>query len=410
MNQKHNQTFWVFIVSLLEMSALGMIIPLIPYLGRQFGADDLQVGLLMSIYSLLQCGAGPFWGSLSDQKGRKFVLLLSLFFTFLSYLWFALAPSLLHLFFSRALAGVFGAGAVSSFALISDLTPPKTRSKNLSLIGAAFGLGFIIGPLCGGVLSSFQNQMAATALAAGVFCLAGFFLTFFFIKKEKQKTFTSDSDVLIQSHFLSSYFYQALKNSVFKKILFLFFILSLCLTLVEAPLFLWMKDQFEWPLAQSYWGFAYMGLALALSQGFFARILIPHWGEQKITSWGFTLFFLGLFGFCFSNIGWTAFFAFAIPFGYGFAYAGLTGSTSLLAGKIIQGRVFGIHQSLSSMTRIIGPALGGWLYRDLSPKAPFLTAGVLALMGFLFCFLFKKSFFCGKKKPHYKAEADKFGK
>ena len=380
---------------------MGMIIPLIPYLSRHFGADGLQVGLLMSVYSLLQCGGGPFWGSLSDRKGRKFVLLLNLFFTFLSYLWFALAPSLLYLFFARALAGVFGAGTVSSFALMSDLTLPQKRSKNLGLIGAAFGLGFIIGPACGGFLSSFQNQMAITALTAGGSCLIGFFLAFFFIKKDTPKALSlseSKSSPLIQSHFLSPHFYQALKNPVFKKILLLFFILSLCLTLVEAPLFLWMKDQFEWPLARSYWGFSYMGMALALSQGVFARFLIPLWGERKISLWGFVLFFFGLFGFCFSNIGWTAFFAFIIPFGYGLAYVCLTGSMSLLAQKFIQGRVFGIHQSLSSIARIIGPACGGWLYRDFNPKAPFITAGVLAVLGFLFSLLFKKSYSRYKKK------------
>ena len=136
----------VFLLILLEFCAFGMIIPLSPYLARDFGADDLQVGLLMSVYSLAQLIMAPFWGNLSDHLGRKPVILTCLLGSTVFYLWFAFSHTLSSLFLTRILAGAFGGVMPVAMACIADLTGEKSRSKNMGLIGASIGLGFMIGP------------------------------------------------------------------------------------------------------------------------------------------------------------------------------------------------------------------------------------------------------------------------
>ena len=377
-----SQITWVFLAVLMELSALGMMIPVIPYMARHYGADALQVGLLMSIYSAVQCLVSPFWGRWSDRIGRRPILILSMVCTSLSYLWFYLSPSLIHLFLSRAFAGAVGVSVSTSFAFISDLTERESRSKNMALVGAAFGLGFVIGPLLGSLLASYGQGIVA--LGASIVCLLGLVSAVFKIKEsyseisEKPKT---------------SYFHRfslAFKSSSLRKILFLFFIVSIGLTLVEAPLFLLMKDQFDWPQSMSSLGFAYIGFILALTQGFFVRSWIPLFGEKKVNLWGLLLLAFGLFGLCIPDLRGVAFAVTLLALGFGCSYTCLTGMISLLTKRTHQGGVLGIHQSVSSISRILGPALGGWIYGKWGYQVLFLFAGGVVGVGLILSLLFRK--------------------
>ena len=379
-----SQIIWIFLAVLMELSALGMMIPVIPYTAGNYGASALQIGLLMSIYSAVQCLVSPFWGRWSDRAGRKPVLLLSMFCTSLSYLWFYFSPSLLHLFLSRAFAGAMGVSVSTSFAFISDLTERKGRSKNMALVGAAFGLGFVIGPLLGGVLDHY------TAFGAGLVCLLGLLIGIFKIKESYSKTSprkpsSAPSDT---SYFLK--FSMALKDSSLRKLLFLFFILSIGLTLVEAPLFLLMKDQFDWPQSWSSLGFAYIGFILAVTQGFFVRSWIPLFGEKKVNLWGLFLLAFGLFGLCIPDLRWTAGAVTLLALGFACSYTCLTGMISLITKKTHQGSVLGVHQSVSSISRILGPVFGGWIYGKWGYQILFLFAGIVVIAGFLLSFFFRK--------------------
>ena len=370
----------------MELSALGMTIPLIPYMARNFGADGLQVGLLMSLYSIIQCLLSPLWGLLSNRLGRKPILLMSLLGTALSYLWFAFAPNLSHLFYSRAMAGAFGVTVGTSFAFIADHTSAHQRSTNMALIGAAFGLGFTMGPLLGALLTQMQSgglPFSLTAMGAFALCLFGFLICWFFLKEDRKQKNPAAS-----FSFFGSDFFQSLKKPELKGVLLLFFILSFSLTLVEAPLFLLMKDHFHFPQAQASLGFAYIGLVLALTQGGLARRWIPRWGESLVNRLGLLILALGFFALCspelFVFVGALA----VMALGYALSYVCLTGAVSLLAKE--QGGTLGLHQSLSSLARILGPALGGFMYRDLSHKAPLIAAGGLAALGLLLSVLFKR--------------------
>ncbi len=398
----------VFSIVLMEFTAFGMIIPLSPYLARDFGADDLQVGLLMSVYSLAQLIFAPLWGYLSDRLGRRPIILICLVGSSLFYLWFAFAQTLGTLFLTRVLAGVFGAVMSVAMACIADITGEKERSKNMGLVGAGIGLGFIIGPLLGGVFGLFGQYLGSTppfgssfsAFGAFLICVLNLSLAFFFLKEsflKSKKSFLNLKSILVNFKEIHKSrvksLMQAIRFPVLKQVLFMYFVLTLALAGIEASLFLYVRDKLSWSHFPSSMGFTYIGLMMVLTQGFLVRKLIPIFGENKIALWGFVLAGVGFAGVGLTN--WLWFLAISVTFlcvGYGLASTCLSGAVSLLTGRDQQGGIFGVHQSLFSLARIIGPALGGWFYRDLNPSAPFYMSGLLAFFALLVCLSLKGKF------------------
>ena len=387
-----------------------MIIPLAPILAREFGADGLQVGFLISIYSFVQFLFAPFWGRLSDTFGRKPVFLCGLFGVSLAHIWFAFSDSFTHLFLSRALAGFFGANIVIAMASIADVTSPEKRSKNMGLIGLAFGLGFTFGPVLGFLFILLGKHLGSeppygesfAAFGAALLCFLNFIVSGFLLKESliSKKRFSPGNFFLSSFKKSSSFFSRpsfelitkAFQTPTRGKVLFLSFILWLALAQIEPVLILLVQDDFGWDKTSAYWGFAYIGFLMALTQGVLVRKLVPLLGERQINQWGLALVFLGLLliGSSLSTppfipraslvvlaLGVTLF-----SLGYSLAYTSLSGVLSLLSPKEEQGNIFGVNQSLSSLARILGPMLGGWFYRDLSHSSPFLAAGIMGAGAF----------------------------
>ena len=403
----------IFSIVLMEFTAFGMIIPLSPYLARDFGADDLEVGLLMSVYSLAQLVFAPLWGYLSDRLGRRPIILACLVGSSFFYLWFSFATTLQTLFFTRVLAGVFGAVMSVSMACIADVTGEKERSKNMGLVGAAIGLGFVIGPFLGGVFGFLGRYWGSVppfgssfaAFGAFLVCVVNLIITFCFLKESFVKSDYSSLSVKnillnikkihqsrVQQLFL------AIRYPILKKVLSMYFILTLALAGIEASLFLYVRDRLDWSHFPASLGFTYIGLMMVFTQGFLVRKLIPAFGEYKTVMWGLIIAGIGFAGVGMTN--WLWFLAISVTLlcvGYGLASTCLSGAVSLLTNKDQQGGIFGVHQSLFSLGRIMGPALGGWFYRDISPSSPFFISGLLALFA-LFVGLSLKSRFPQKGK------------
>lgn len=398
----------IFSIVLMEFTAFGMIIPLSPYLARDFGADDLEVGLLMSVYSLAQLMFAPLWGYLSDRLGRRPIILACLVGSSFFYLWFSFATTLQTLFFTRILAGVFGAVMSVSMACIADVTGEKERSKNMGLVGAAIGLGFIIGPFLGGVfgflgrywgdIPPFGSSFAA--FGAFLVCLVNLIITFCFLKESFVKSDHSSlsvKDILLNIKNIHQsrirQLLSAFRYPVLNRTLFMYFILTLALAGIEASLFLYVRDRLSWSHFPASIGFTYIGLMMVFTQGFLVRKLIPAFGEYKTVMWGLVVAGIGFAGVGMTN--WLWFLAISVTLlciGYGLASTCLSGAVSLLTSRDQQGGIFGVHQSLFSMGRIMGPALGGWFYKDISPSSPFFISGLLALFALLVGFSFKSRF------------------
>ena len=411
---KNKDLIKIFIVIFTEITAFGMVIPLTPILARSFGEESLKIGLLISAYSMVQFILAPFWGRLSDHFGRKPILLLGFTGSALAHLFFSFSDSFTDIVISRLLAGFFGGNVVIASAYIADVTSLKNRSKNLGLIGMAFGAGFTIGPLLGFLFillgsSISQNQpfgIYFSSMGASLLCCLNLIFAFFFLKeslsnKQSLKTIFQKHSFFKRPDLLS--LWNSFKTPKLGVVLMMSFILWFSLAHIEPVLILLVQDDFLWDKKTAYASFIYIGVLMVFSQGYLVRKWIPKWGEALVNRLGLMTMSLGLlmiagssflvfysaprFALFFLAVGVTAF-----AIGYSLSNTSLNGALSLLSPESQQGKIFGVNQSLSSMARIIGPALGGWFYQHLNRPSPFLFAGVLSLTAFLIAILTKKGF------------------
>ncbi|MBC6415876.1 MAG: MFS transporter [Bdellovibrionales bacterium] len=406
----------IFLVILADITAFGMVIPLTPILARSFGEESFKIGLLISAYSMVQFLFAPFWGRLSDRFGRRQVLLLGFLGSCLAHLFFAFSESFQDIIFSRILAGCFGGNVVIASAYISDITSPSQRSKNLGLIGMAFGAGFTLGPLLGFLFIILGSQLGDLApfgvyfasMGASFLCILNFFFSLFFLeeslssKKNLKSVFKNNT--LFKRPSLG-HLWASLKTPHLGLVLIMSFILWFSLAHIEPVLILLVQDDFSWSKKLAYSSFIYIGMLMVLTQSWIVRQWIPKWGESFVNLLGLIFMSLGLIG-----IGVSIFFiqpgtgffslAFFILFfgvtgfsvGYSLSSTCLNGTISLLTSSKVQGGIFGVNQSLSSMARIFGPALGGWVYQNVNHQSPFLFAGFLSLLVFFIAFFSKEKF------------------
>lgn len=377
----------IFITVFLYLLGFGIIIPIIPLLSRDFGATAFESGLLMSIYSLMQFTCSPIWGRLSDKYGRRPIILICLIGEGLAYIMFAHASTLVGLFVARFFAGIFSGSISTASAYISDITPPEKRSSGMAIIGAAFGLGFMFGPALGGVLvllaqsfstaTHFEAQFSAYFVA--LLCFANFVFGYFKLTESRDLTAPLRA---AQSRFALLFHYFSSKT--LSPLLFIFLLSSLSMAIMEATLILFMKERFNWDLKTVSFGFAYIGVVIVFTQGYLVRKILPLYGEKKVMRVGLFLMFIGLGAIGIApNVWWMALLMTFLGLGSGMVNPATMGSISLLADKDEQGVVMGVTQSMASLGRIIGPALGGFLFGALHIEAPFFTSGFLALSAFI---------------------------
>lgn len=380
----------IFLTVLIDLIGFGIIIPLSPYLATHFGADALDVGLLMAVYSGAQFLFAPFWGQLSDRIGRRPIILVSLLGGGLSYILFAFATQLWVLYVARALAGFFGANISTAFAYMADITSEKDRSKGMGLIGAAFGLGFVIGPFLGGFFGEVGKYLgdlppfgeSFAAIVAAVICL-GNFVAAYFVLEESLKDRSAARQRGSRLKNLSEYF----QRPVLPILYVMFFFTTLAMANMEAASFLYVKDKFGWNLKEASFGFAYIGLIMVFTQGYLIRKVLPLWGERKTLIIGLITFFISLFWIGSSNDITNLAISFTLlALGNGLLHPSISGSISLSAKPNEQGAVMGVSQSLASMGRILGPVAGGFIYKEWGMSFPFWAGGGLGALAALLCF------------------------
>lgn len=383
--QRKSQLITIFLTVFIYLLGFGIVIPILPLLSRDFGADAVQTGLLLSVYSLMQFMFAPFWGRVSDRFGRRPVLLGCLLGEGLTYILFAISRDLPTLFIARALAGFFGASISTASAAISDITPPNERSKGMALIGAAFGLGFVFGPALGGLLSLWGKQISeaphfetsfAMYWVAGI-CFVTAAFGFRFLKEtlnpEHRSSHRTGRLELLTRNF---------RRPTVGVLMTVFFLASFAMSSMEANLVLFMKEKFSWGIREVSFGFAYVGVVIVFTQGFLVRRLLPRIGERLTMRWGLACFAIGLAGIAFApglaTLGVTMTF---LAVGNGLTNPSILGSISLLTPPNEQGSTMGSTQSLSSLGRIVGPAVGGFLFERLQISAPFIVSSLLAALG-----------------------------
>ncbi len=346
-------------------------------------------GLLLVAYSVMQFISSPVLGSLSDKFGRRPILLISLFGLGIDYIFLAFAPTIAWLFAGRIFAGICGASITTASAYIADVSEPEKRAQNFGLIGAAFGLGFIIGPVIGGVFARYGVHVPFM-IAAGLSLinwLYGYFILPESLKLENRRDFDWKRANPIGA------LKQIKKYPALLGLLGSLLILYIAAQATQSIWSYYTIEKFNWNAAWVGYSLGFVGITVAIVQGGLIRIIIPKIGNKKSIQVGLILYVIGFITFSLANKGWMMF-AFIIPY----ALAGITGPAiqGIISKQIPaneQGEIQGIMTGLMSLASIFGPLLMTNLFfyftdKDAAiyfPGAPFMMAAVLTCIAILIC-------------------------
>lgn len=372
----------IFTTVFIDLVGFGMIIPLVGIYGRHFGATGLELAVLGSIYSLMQFLFAGFWGKLSDRYGRRPILLMSLAGSVVTYLWFAQAGSVLSLIVSRALGGIFAANISTAQAYIADITTEKDRAKGMGLLGAAFGIGFTIGPPLGGIAGA-KIGLWAPGLIAATLCFLNLILAFFRLKESLPEELRMKAQVNRIKKSLSPRLIQEFSKTASFLPILIFFVATYAFSNLEQVFSLFLQNKFELPTEDAAYKtgmlLMFSGLVSVVIQGGLIRKLVPRFGEHRLIYAGLLIQAAAMIGFSFAPT-YASLFWLCIPLslGSGLLNPSLSSWISKSAPAERQGEVLGLSQGFSSLARILGPFSGLSLFA-FNIHAPFIWGAVTLL-------------------------------
>ena len=383
MAKRNSGLVFIFITLLIDIIGLGIIIPVLPSLIRELTGGTLSEasmygGWMLFAYASMQFVCAPIMGGLSDRYGRRPVLLASLFGFGVDYIFLAFAPTLAWLFVGRVIAGIMGASFTTGAAYIADVSTPETRAQNFGIIGAAFGLGFIIGPLLGGLLEEYGSRvpfMVSAGLSL-VNWLYGFFVLPESLKPENRRKFEWSRANPISS-LLNLKRYPVIIGLVASLIM-----VYISAHAVQTNWAYYTMEKFQWTPRIVGMSLAVVGLVFAIVQGGLIRIIIPKLGNERSVYVGLGLNASGLFLFALATQTWMMF---AITVVYclgGIAGPALQGIISTQVPANEQGELQGALTSLMSVTSIVGPPMMTLTFSYFTnSQTPFYLPGAPMLLG-----------------------------
>ena len=387
----------IFLTIAIDLIGFGIIIPLNPYLAKYFNATGTQVGLLMFTYAIFQLCFAPFWGYLSDLFSRRSILLISLLGSAVAHFYMAFASELWMLFLARGMGGFFGASISVATAYIADITHSTSRAKNMGIIGAAFGLGFVLGPAISGGLSYLSTRwgldgpfrIAFPALGASLICFANFIFAYYKLPEPKKvEAYHSNPKELLTKIKIWKSFVSYIRHPLLGKLLMAEMLLTIGMGQMEATFALFLKEVFSWSVTMTSFAFVYIGFMMVFTQGYLIRKLMPIYGEKTLLFIGIVISLLAMLTMASSffvsqyAIWILALAVTTLALGNGFYTPALLGIVSLTTRQSEQGRVMGIYQSYMSIGRMIGAVLGGFLF-DYLAALPYFSSSLVMLIALL---------------------------
>lgn len=378
--------FFIFITLLIDCTGLGIIIPVVPTLIQQLTGASVSGaatygGWLTFAYASMQFVFAPVLGNLSDRYGRRPIILISLLGLGIDYIFLYLAPDLFWLFIGRIISGICGASFTTASAYIADISSDEKRAQNFGMIGAAFGLGFILGPLLGSLFSQFGVRVPF--LVAAILSLAnsayGYFALPESLPANNRRAFewrrANPLGSLLQLHK-----YPATMGLISATVL-----VYIAGHAAQSTWTYFTMERFGWNEQWVGYSIAFVGVSIAVVQGGLIRPAMKWLGQNRSVYVGFVFAIVGLLLFAFASQGWMMF-AFMIPYALG----GISGPAmqGILSGKVPsseQGELQGALTSLMSVTSIVGPLLMTSLFAYFTaasspvyfPGAPFIMAALL---------------------------------
>lgn len=364
---------------LIDFTGFGLVLPWMPFWAERLGANPLAVGLLVTIYSLAQFIFTPVLGSLSDRYGRKPVIFTSLIIEAVSLAFSGLAWSLPILALARFIGGLGASNIGSAQAVVSDVTTPQERARGMGIIGACIGLGFVLGPALGGVLSPLGPSFIFLA-AAGI-AVINALLVFFFLPEThgKRESATNRHPLAVFTSWSNIWRYPLIGRLVCINLLF-----TIAFTGMEAIFPIFAQHNFNWGAMQTGYIFTYVGVVVVLMQGGLVRQLVKVWREQVLLRIGLLLLALGLFLLAFSTQIALLFVSLGVlSIGEGAITPMISTLLSFASAEDRQGEIQGLAQGMAGLGRILGPVIASSLYALSGPSSPFVTGGILGVLAFV---------------------------
>lgn len=360
----------LFVVVFVDLLGFGMVIPTMPTYAASMGAPEAWIGLLMTGYSAMQFFFAPIWGRISDQAGRRKVMLVSIAMTALAFFVYALAPTWGWLLAARLFAGIATANLAIARAFVADLTTPETRAKGMGIIGASFGLGFILGPFFGAVLSAHVSPAAPGYAAAALAAVNG--VAAFFILPDPPVQALADR----RPRFAA--LRKDMRQPGIRRVLLISLLAILAFSALEATFALLAKDAFALDQGHVGYVFAYIGVLAVVVQGGLIGPLTRRFGERKLLLAGLALQAVSFALLPFSrSLGGLLVVLVPLSLGSGLTSPSLSALLSRMAHKDDQGGTMGIGESASALGRILGPESGTWTYARVGHAFPYVAGGAL---------------------------------
>ena len=378
---------FIFIAVLVDSIGVGIILPVLPRLIMQLTGVSVDRsaaygGWLSFVYALMQFFCAPVLGNLSDRFGRRPVLLFALLAFGCDYLIMGYAPAIGWLFVGRLIAGAAGASFTPAYAYVADVTPPQRRAQSFGLVGAAFGVGFIVGPAIGGLLGGFGPR--APFFTAGTIALANATLGYFALP-ESLPLAARRPFHWARANPLGT-LAQMRRHPAVLLMLGALFLWQLAQQVLPSTWAFYTIFKFHWTIAEVGYSLAFVGAAMAIAQGVFTRVLIP-WmgGERRAALAGVGCALLAYLGYAFASAGWMMYVVSLTTLLFALTYPSMNALTSQQIPANAQGELQGAVASLYSLSAIVGPPLMTQLFAHFSgpsatlyfPGAAFVTAALL---------------------------------
>ncbi|MFT5439605.1 MAG: DHA1 family tetracycline resistance protein-like MFS transporter [Alphaproteobacteria bacterium] len=369
----------------IDTVGFGIVLPLLPYFAEQFGAQPGIVPLLATVYSFTQFLMAPVWGRLSDKIGRRPIILITIAGIMLGYLWLAAAGSLLMLFLARAFTGAMASNGGVINAYVADVTSPQERAKGMGRMGAAHGLGFVMGPAIGGLLAgndpanpNLQLPFLVAAALSAIALAIGWFQVRETVSAESRRAARARVGGRLAA------FRDALGRPQLGLLMLILMMTPFVFAGVESVFVVWSSHTLGWGATENGWIYTFMGVVAVGVQIFVVGRLARAIGEHRAIRLGAVMIGLGVV---------------LLPFMSG--YVGLCVAFLLIVGGVCinnpslnsiisqqvkedeRGRMLGISQSCSALARIIGPVWVGFAYGAFGPSWPFLSGALVMAVMFM---------------------------
>jgi DHA1 family tetracycline resistance protein-like MFS transporter len=385
MNRTRRSPIYLMALTIfIDFAGFGIVLPLLPFWAERLGAGAVEVGLILTIYALAQFIFTPVLGTLSDRYGRRPIILASLLIEALSFALSALAGSLAILLVARFIGGLGASNIGSAQAVVADVTPVERRARGMGLIGAAIGLGFVVGPAMGGLLAPLGP--AVPFWVAMIVALANALLVLRFLPETRRRE-SACATVPFTNRGMGGVlagWRRVPRNPAVARLVVINLLFTVAFTAMEAVFPLFTQHSFGWKAIQNGYIFTYAGIIIVLMQGGLVGRLVKRWGERSLLIAGLIMLAAGL-----ALLSWSTNLALLlvalgiVSIGDGAVTPVVSALLSFASPPTRQGETLGLAQGVAGLGRVIGPLAAGSIFVIGGPGAPFILGSVLVVLATL---------------------------